>query len=93
VFINNITFGRDIMWRIKIKIIKRFLILFDIKSCIICGKYRYKAPFTLSGGGVICKYCLPDNKPDTGKWADWRFWDNEKAIRPGLDPKHTKGDK
>ena len=72
------------------RIIKRFLILFDIRSCIICGKYRHKAPYTLSGGGVLCKECLSDNKPDT---VSWRFWDNEKAIRPGLDPKHTKGDK
>ena len=44
------------------RIIKRFLILFDIRSCIICGKYRYKAPYTLSGGGVLCKQCLRGDK-------------------------------
>ena len=52
------------MKRIMKRILKRFLILFDIRSCIICGKYRYKAPYTLSGGGVLCKQCL---RSDNGK--------------------------
>ena len=54
------------------RIIKRFLSLFNVRSCIICGKYRYKAPYTLSGGGVLCKHCLSDDKPDV---VEWRFWE------------------
>jgi len=38
--------------------------LLGFRSCIICGKYRYKAPYTLSGGGVLCKQCL---RSDNGK--------------------------
>ena len=52
-------------------IIKRLLSWIDIRSCILCGKYRYKAPYTLSGGGVMCKDCLTGDKSNV---LEWKFW-------------------
>jgi hypothetical protein len=57
----------------KIRItIKRILSLFNIGYCIMCGKYRYKAPYIFSGGGVMCKNCIGEGKP---RVVEWKFWE------------------
>ncbi len=57
----------------KIRItIKRILSLFNIGYCIMCGKYRYKAPYKFSGGGVMCKNCIGEGKP---RVVEWKFWE------------------
>jgi hypothetical protein len=46
-----------------INLIKRILVWFNIRYCIICGRYRYGAPFTLGGGSTcLCRKCLKRSK-------------------------------
>lgn len=35
----------------------RILRLFNFRECIMCGYYRYKRHYNLSGGGIICAKC------------------------------------